>query len=70
MIFGDILSKFNTSFIEYYDNALSKEECDILINQFEKNPEKITDGKVFSDTGYGIDKNIKSCREIGNLKHK
>ena len=68
MMFGEMYSKFSKSFIECYDNALSKEECDILINQFEKNPEKITDGKVFSGTGYGIDKNIKSCREIENLK--
>ena len=67
-MFDFIIPKSNTSFIECYDNALSDKECDILINEFEKNTERITDGRVFSSEGYVIDKNIKSCREIGNLK--
>ena len=34
------LFRKNPNFIEVYDNALSKKECEILINQFEKSDEQ------------------------------
>ena len=34
------LFRRNPDFIEIYDNVLSKKECEILINQFEKSDEK------------------------------
>ena len=48
----------NSSFIEIYDNALSKKECDTLISQFEKLPHH--EGR----TQMGTDLNIKRCIEI------
>ena len=44
---------FSPSFIETYDKALSSDECNILITQFEKNPNKV-EGKVHKDDDYGI----------------
>ena len=47
-----------------YDNALSKKECEILINQFEKS-DKVKPG--LTTTGYHPE--AKSCRQItGNFK--
>ena len=56
------MSLFGRSkFIEIYDNALSKKECDILINQFEKsNPH---DGGLIKGNGYQINHDLKKCRE-------
>ena len=48
----------NSSFIEIYDNALSKKECDTLISQFEKLPH--LEGR----TQMGPDPDIKRCIEI------
>jgi hypothetical protein len=49
----------NSSFIQIYDNALSKKECDILINQFEKSD--------LVDWGYvaaGYRPEAKKCRQL------
>ena len=55
----------NSDFIGIYDNALTKKECEILINQFEKSPQLL--GKVM--TGYGhVDTDKKSCKELDALK--
>ena len=48
----------NSSFIEIYDNALSKKECHILISQFEKL------SKVEGKTQQGVDPGCKQCVEI------
>ena len=54
----------NSNFISIYDNALSKKECEILINQFEKS-DKVKPG--LTTTGYHPE--AKSCRQItGNFK--
>ena len=48
----------DSSFIQIYDNALSKKECDILINQFEKSD--------LVDWGYvaaGYRPESKKCRQ-------
>ena len=37
------------SFIEIYDKALSSNDCNILISQFEKHPNKSEGKKNFSD---------------------
>ena len=34
-----LFGRSNTSFIETYHNSLTKGECEILINQFEKSPQ-------------------------------
>ena len=34
-----LVSNYNPSFIEIYDNALTKKECEILISQFNKSPQ-------------------------------
>ena len=49
----------NPDFIEIYDNALSKKECEILINQFEKS-DKVVQGVTSS--GYNFD--YKKCLEL------
>ena len=49
----------DSSFIQIYDNALSKKECDILINQFEKSD--------LVDWGYvaaGYRPESKKCRQL------
>ena len=48
--------------IKIYDNALSKKECQILINQFEKLPQD--EGGVNMENGYGIDHGHKKCMEM------
>ena len=48
----------NPSYIEIYDNALNKKECDILINQFEKSTP--TTGM----TGMGFAPHIKECLQL------
>ena len=48
----------NPSYIEIYDNALNKKECDILINQFEKsNP-------IRGMMGMGFSSHIKQCLQL------
>ena len=63
----------NSDFIGIYDNALTKKECEILINQFEKSPQ--LPGKVYgspdvmSSSDYGhVDSDKKSCKELDALK--
>ena len=48
----------NPSYIEIYDNAFNKKECDILINQFEKSTP--TTGM----TGMGFTPHIKQCLQL------
>ena len=52
------LFRRNLDFIEIYDHALSKKECEILINQFEKsNPQRgVTSG--------GYEPGAKDCLEL------
>ena len=54
---------FSPSFIEIYDKALSSNECNILISQFEKHPTKI-EGKIFQNGVRTIDKDVKDSSEI------
>jgi len=54
---------FSPSFIEIYDKALSSNDCDMLISQFEKHPNKI-EGKIFKNGVRTIDKDVKDSFEI------
>ena len=49
----------NHNFIEVYDNALSKKECKILINQFEK-----SDEKDWGLTSGGYEPDRKKCMQM------
>ena len=53
------------SFIEIYDKALSSNDCNILISQFEKHPNRGC-GTVFKNGVLTIDKDIKDSFEIYN----
>tara|TARA_R100000008_G_C3510891_1_gene128752 strand:- start:98 stop:670 length:573 start_codon:yes stop_codon:yes gene_type:complete len=53
---------FGPSFVEIYDNALTKEECDILISEFEKSY-KIR-GSVLRGGNRIVDKEIKDSIEL------
>ena len=53
------LFRRNPDFIEIYDHALSKKECEILINQFEKSNEVV---KGVTAGGYRPD--YKNCLEL------
>ena len=53
------LFRRNLDFIQIYDNALSKRECEILINQFEKSDEK----KVGEVAG-GYNPDYKQCMQL------
>ena len=53
------LFRKNPDFIEIYDNALSKKECEILINQFEKSDEVV---QGVTSSGYNSD--YKKCLEL------
>ena len=53
---------FGPSFVEIYDNALTKEECDILISEFEKSYK--TRGSVLKGGNRIIDKEIKDSLEL------
>ena len=55
---------FCPSFIEIYDNALTKEECDILISEFEKS-HKIK-GKILKGGNRTVDKKIKDSIELND----
>ena len=66
---GSIVSLFGKSetFIGIYDNAISKEECDILISQFEKSIH--LEGKMFNKSGeYVVDYSCKKCIEISDQR--
>ena len=56
---------FSPSFIEIYDKALSSNDCNILISQFEKHPNRGC-GTVFKNGVLTIDKDIKDSFEIYN----
>lgn len=56
----------NKSFIEVYDNALSKKECDILISQFEKSDS--SEGKLIRDGQFIIDHSCKKSIELKDCK--
>ena len=60
---------FNPSFVEIYDNALTKRECDILINYFENSPSRI-EGRIFSgDTNQlEVVPSVKKCIELSQMK--
>ena len=51
------------SFIEIYDKALSSKDCNILISQFEKHPNKIK-GRIYKNGVRTIDKDVKDSFEI------
>jgi len=53
---------FSPSFIEVYDKALSSKECNILISQFEKSPQK--EGTVHKDGIMILDKETKDSIEL------
>ena len=55
---------FSPSFIEVYDKALSSKDCNILISQFEKHPNKII-GKIYNENGVRTcDRDVKDSIEI------
>ena len=56
----------NSNFIEIYDNVLTGHECDILISQFEKHPNRGC-GEIFKDGVKTVDRDIKDSFEIKNL---
>ena len=58
-----LFGKSDYSFIEIYDNALTKKECEILINQFEKS-DQTSDGKCFKEGLLSIDYSFKKCQEL------
>ena len=53
------LFRKNSNFIEVYDNALSKKECEILINQFEK-----SDEQYIGETSNGYEPDQKKCMQL------
>ena len=52
----------NYNFIGIFDNALTKEECHILINQFEKSPSY--DGGIFYGGQFIVDHSVKKCKQL------
>ena len=57
----------NYNFIEIYDNVLTKHECEILINQFEKSEDHKPGYLLDSDGKEIIDTDWKQSVEIKNL---
>tara|TARA_B100000287_G_scaffold85202_1_gene77816 strand:+ start:123 stop:728 length:606 start_codon:yes stop_codon:yes gene_type:complete len=62
-----LFGKSDYSFIEIYDNALTKKECEILINQFEKS-DQTSDGKCFKEGLLSIDYSFKKCQELNGCE--
>ena len=61
-----LVSNYNPSFIEIYDNALTKKECEILISQFNKSPQ--CEGVVgSSSSGRVVNKESKQSIELSDL---
>ena len=63
-----------SNFIETYSNSLTKKECEILINQFEKSRQYegislYTSGKDGEDSHPKpvLDRSIKSCKQLADL---
>ena len=52
----------NSDFFGIYDNALTKEECQILINQFENSPKR--EGRSYSDGDLVVNEDQKKCIEV------
>lgn len=57
----------NSNYIENYDDALSKFECDLLISLYKKN-EKISSGYVYFDGAKKLDPDIKKGEELKSMK--
>ena len=55
-----LVSNSNPSFIEVYDNALTKEECTMVVNQFAKNPQ----ANNWGYTSKGFEPKQKKCKQI------
>ena len=55
----DSLFRKNSNFIQTYDSALSKKECEILVNQFEK-----SDKKFVGKTSVGYRPDQKKCMQL------
>ena len=53
-------SKSNPSFIEIYDNALTKEECTMIVNQFAKSPQ----ANSWGHTSKGFQPEHKKCKQV------
>ena len=56
--------QYNDSMIGVYDDALSKEECDKVINIFDNSGDKLIRGRVFVDNDSVIDESAKSDIEL------
>ena len=61
----------NSDYFGIYDNALSKKECEILVNQFEKSPK--IEGKIIrkmqdESVEHTVDSNHKKCIELKDAK--
>ena len=54
----------NSDFFGIYDNALTKKECQILINQFENSPKR--EGRSYSDGDLVVNEDQKKCIEVDN----
>jgi hypothetical protein len=54
------------SFIGIYDNALTKQECDLLISQFEKSPQDF--GDVYHDGKWQVRLEQKKCKQLNGPK--
>ena len=54
----------NSDFFGIYDNSLTKEECQILINQFEKSPKR--EGRSYSDGDLVVNEDQQKCIEVGD----
>ena len=52
----------NSDFFGIYDNALTKKECQILINQFENSPKR--EGRSYSDGDLVVNEDQKKCIEV------
>ncbi len=55
-----------SKFIEIYDNALSKKECEILIDQFEKSPQGW--GMTVKGGKSSVNFKKKKCKQLDGLK--
>ena len=57
---------FGDTYIGIYDNALTKKECEILINQFEKLPH--SEGGFSRNGVFTVDYNSKKSIDVDNLR--
>ena len=54
--------KSNPSFLGIYENALTSDECDLLIDKFNKS--KLIPGTIYRGAETGVDSNVKSSIEL------